>query len=149
MVLYDPMGDDMLQLVIGHPATNKTLFPRRAPPWAGDISKLSSAQLRSCHAFAQYAINNLRGMEGTTEYNGNQVSEAAVKVATDYPHTGEGTFGGLSEQERRQQQYAKAEASVDSLERELNSRNARTGGARVTNEPMTDGGRDVEAEPEV
>lgn len=127
MVLYDPMERPLLQLVTSHPATDKKLFPRRAPPWAGDISKLSDAQLRSAHAFAQFAINQLRGVEGTTSFQGNTVSETAVRVAQDYPNTGVGAFGGLSPEERQQQQYAKAEANVDRLEREAQQRGVSLG----------------------
>ena len=135
MVLYDPMEQPLLQLVVSHPATNKRLFPRRAPPWAGDISRLSNAQLRSCHAFAQYGINNLRGVEGTVDFNGNQISRTAQKVMEDYPHTGVGAFGGMSEEERRQVRYSQAESNEERLARELERRGARTGGARVRGAP--------------
>lgn len=144
MVLYDPMERPLLQLVTSHPATNKKLFPRRAPAWAGDITKLSNAQLRSCYAFAQYGINNLRGVTGTTSYNGNTVSEAAMKVMEEYPKTGQGAFGGKSPKERRQDRYARAESTRDKLQQEMNNR-----GVSVQNtyapdggRPMTDGGVD-------
>lgn len=119
MVLYDPMSPEMLQLVTSHPATDKKLFPRRAPPWAGDISKLSPAQLRSCIAFAEFGINNLRGMSGTTSYQGNTVSNTAVEVATSYPNQGQGAFGGQSGESRRQEQRQRAENNLQSLRDEL------------------------------
>lgn len=119
MVLYDPMERPLLQLVTSHPATNKKLFPRRAPPWAGDISKLSDAQLRSAHAFAQYGIQNLRGVTGTSSFNGNQVSNAAIRVAEDYPHTGQGAFGG---EDQQAQQRARAERNEERLRSEMQER---------------------------
>lgn len=129
MVLYDPMSQPLLQLVTSHPATNKVLFPRRAPPWAGDISALSNAQLRSIHSFAQYGANNLRGMTGTTSFQGNTVSRTAVEVFENYPNTGVGAFGGASEEERRQERYSRADANIDRIEREMNTRGV-TPGAR-------------------
>jgi hypothetical protein len=65
MVLYDPMERPLLQLVTSHPATNKKLFPRRAPVWANDITKLSDAQLRRarrsastrCRSFAAFLLS--------------------------------------------------------------------------------------------
>lgn len=140
MVLYDPMERPLLQLVTSHPATNKKLFPRRAPAWAGDISRLSDAQLRSAHAFAQYGINNLRGVTGTSSMNGNEVSNAAIQVAEEYPHTGAGAFGGMSEQERREARYRSAERTEEDLRQRLQSRGLNTGGTRVSGSPMTDGG---------
>lgn len=140
MVLYDPMERPLLQLVTSHPATNKKLFPRRAPSWAGDISRLSDAQLRSIHAFTQYAINNLRGVTGTSSFNGNEVSNTAIQVAEEYPNTGQGVFGGMSEQERREAAFASAERTEEDLRRRLDRRGVSTGGARVSNNPMTDGG---------
>lgn len=131
MVLYDPLSQPLLQLVTSHPATNKVLFPRRAPPWAGDFSKLSNAQLRSAHAFAQFGIQNLRGMEGTTSFRGNTVSRTAVEVFNNYPNTGVGVFGGLSEQERRQERFSKAEANRDALEREAQDRGISLGAGRA------------------
>jgi len=142
MVLFDPFERPLLQLVMSHPATNKRLFPRRAPPWAMDISRLSDAQLRSVHAFTQFAINNLRGEEGTVNFRGNEISRTAFIVATEYPNTGAGAFGGMSEEERRQQQYAAAEATRDTLENMLQQRGVRSGSSSVRGEPMTDGGRD-------
>lgn len=127
MVLYDPMERPLLQLVTSHPATDKKLFPRRAPPWAGDISRLSDAQLRSAHAFAQFGINQLRGETGTESFNGNQVSSAAVRVAEEYPNKGSGAFGGLSEQERRERRYRQAENNEERLRQELESRGIRSG----------------------
>jgi hypothetical protein len=141
MVLYNPMERPLLQLVTSHPATNKKLFPRRAPRWAQDISKLSDAQLRSCHAFAQYGINQLRGVKGTTSYQGRTISEAAAKVARDYPAQGAGQFGGKTPEDRRQERYNAAEAMVDTLREQMNERGISTGSQRV----RTDGGRD---EPE-
>lgn len=140
MVLYDPMERPLLQLVTSHPATDKKLFPRRAPSWAGDISRLSDAQLRSVHAFTQFAINNLRGETGTSSYNGNEVSNTAIMVAEEYPNTGQGVFGGMSEEERRQANYRQAERTEEQLRQELDRRGVSTGGARVPNNPMTDGG---------
>lgn len=138
MVLYDPMERPLLQLVTSHPATNKKLFPRRAPAWANDISKLSDAQLRSCQAFGQYAINQLRGVTGTTTYEGKRISETAAKVARDYPATGQGEFGGMTEEERRQRRYNEAERTMERLRDELNARGAGSGRQRV----RTDGGAD-------
>lgn len=127
MVLYDPMERPLLQLVTSHPATDKKLFPRRAPRWAGDISKLSDAQLRSIHAFTQFGINNLRGETGTVQMNGNEVSRTAQMVAQEYPHRGSGAFGGLSEQDRRQQRYAQAEATLEQIESEMDTRQIQAG----------------------
>lgn len=127
MVKFDPFDQPLLQLVTSHPATDKKLFPRRAPPWAGDISQLSDAQLRSAHAFAQYGINQLRGVTGTEQFRGNRVSSAAVQVAEDYPNTGVGAFGGMTEEERRQDRYSKAEANLQRLESEMNTRGIRAG----------------------
>jgi len=141
MVLYDPMERPLLQLVTSHPATNKKLFPRRAPAWAGDISKLSDAQLRSIHAFTQFAINNLRGETGTSSFNGNQVSNTAIKVAEEYPNTGMGAFGGMSAEERRQAQQRSAERTEEDLRNRLQRRGVSTGAATVSGSPMTDGGR--------
>lgn len=148
MVKYDPMERPVLQLVTSHPATDKKLFPRRAPPWTGDISQLSPAQLRSIHAFTQYAINNLRGVEGTVSFRGNRISESAMRVMEDYPHQGVGAFGGDPER-RRQRRYNRAEASLDQIESVMNQRGvSRTGGARVRGEAQTDGGQDIEPEAE-
>lgn len=122
MVLYDPMSQPLLQLVTSHPATNKVLFPRRAPPWAGDISKLSNAQLRSAHAFARFGAQNLRGMTGTTSFQGNTVSRTAVEVFENYPNKGQGAFGGLSAEERRQERYSRADANIQRLQAELQDR---------------------------
>lgn len=141
MVLYDPMERPLLQLVTSHPATNKKLFPRRAPAWAGDISKLSDAQLRSIHAFTQFAINNLRGETGTSSFNGNQVSNTAIMVAEEYPNTGMGAFGGMTAEERRQASQRSAERTEEDLRRRLEQRGVSTGAARVSGSPMTDGGR--------
>lgn len=127
MVLYDPMERPLLQLVTSHPATDKKLFPRRAPPWAGDLSRLSDAQLRSAHSFAQYGINNLRGVTGTSSFNGNQVSNAAIQVAEDYPNTGAGSFGGMTPDERRQARYARAERNRDRLAEEAQTRGVSLG----------------------
>ena len=140
MVLYDPMERPLLQLVTSHPATDKKLFPRRAPAWAGDISRLSDAQLRSVHAFTQFAINNLRGVTGTSSLNGNEVSNTAIEVAENYPNTGNGAFGGMSAEERRQANYASAERTEELLRQELSQRGVSTGSSRVSNNPMTDGG---------
>lgn len=143
------MERPLLQLVTSHPATNKKLFPRRAPDWAQDISELSNAQLRSCHAFAQYGVNQLEGVTGTTEYQGRTISKSAMKVATDYPATGQGAFDGDSPQERRQERREKAQASIDALQREMESRpnmNNR-GTSRIRSdggEPRTDGGQTQE-----
>lgn len=142
MVIYDPMERPLLQLVTSHPSTDKKLFPRRAPPWAGDISKLSNAQLKSCHAFAQFGIQNLRGVEGTTSYAGNTVSRTAMRVMENYPHQGQGAFGGMSEQERRQERYSRAEANRDNLADEAQSRGISLGSV-AGGSPVTDGGRDV------
>jgi hypothetical protein len=149
MVLYDPMERPLLQLVMSHPATNKKLFPRRAPRWAQDVTELSDAQLRSCHAFAQYGINQLRGVTGTTTYQGREISEAAAKVARDYPAKGTGQFGGMTPKERRQQRYNDAEERMDKLERVMKDRGIASGRSRVRTDdgPRTDGGRDVD-EPE-
>lgn len=154
MVLYDPMEQPTLQLVMSHPATDKKLFPRRAPSWAGDISNLSDAQLRSVHAFTQFAINNLRGETGTVSMNGNEVSQTAEIVATEYPHTGTGAFGGMSQQERRQRQQRLAERTEEQLRQEIENRGISTGGvaggSRQRTEEIprleTDGGRPVEQE---
>lgn len=143
MVLYDPMERPLLQLVTSHPATDKKLFPRRAPRWAGDISKLSDAQLRSAHAFAQFGINNLRGETGTVTMNGNTVSRTAQIVAEEYP-SGTGTFGGLSAERRREQQYAQAEATVTQLENEMDRRGISSGTAQpgqTQTIPLPDGGQ--------
>lgn len=142
MVLYDPMERPLLQLVTSHPATDKKLFPRRAPPWAGDVSRLSDAQLKSAHAFTQFAINNLRGVTGTESFNGNEVSSAAVRVAEDYPNTGAGAFGGLTPQERRQQRYSRAERNRDKLTQIAQQRNISLG-ASPTGPARSDGGNDT------
>lgn len=143
MVLYDPMEQPLLQIVQSHPATDKKLFLRRAPPWAGDISKLSVAQLRSCQAFAQFGINRLRGETGTVSMNGNTVSRTAQIVAEEYNNTGTGAFGG-DPQRRQQMKEAQAQRNLERLEQELQRKNASTGAARVRGEPMTDGGVDGE-----
>lgn len=140
MVLFDPMSPRLLQLVISHPATNKRLFPRRAPPWAGDITKLSAAQLRSAINFAEFGINNLRGMQGTTSFQGNTVSRTAVEVFQNYPDTGEGTFGGMTQEERIQQQRQRAQRNVERM-RDVLDRKER---AEARGVARTDGGRDIE-----
>lgn len=129
MVLYNPMEQPMLQLVISHPATDKVLFPRRAPPWVGDLRALSDAQLRSVHAFAQYAINNLRGETGTSSFNGNMVSNAAIEVANNYPHTGVGAFGGNPER-RRERRQRSAERTVEQIESIAQERQVNLGASR-------------------
>lgn len=120
MVLFNPMSPRLLQLVQTHPATNKRLFPRRAPPWAGDITKLSAAQLRSAINFAQFGVNNLRGMTGTESFRGNSVSRAAVEVFRNYPDTGEGAFGGMTAEERRQANRQQASRNIERLQDVLN-----------------------------
>lgn len=137
MVLFNPMSPRLLQLVTSHPATNKTLFPRRAPVWAGDASKLSPAQLRSAINFAQYAMNNLRGMTGTTGFRGNTVSRTAVEVFQNYPDTGVGAFGGQSPEARRQAKREQAQANVDRLQTILSEKEAAEAQGRVA----TDGGQ--------
>lgn len=147
MVLYDPMERPLLQLVTSHPATNKKLFPRRAPAWANDITKLSDAQLRSCQAFGQYAMSQLRGVTGTEMYEGKRISSTAAKVARDYPSTGRGIFGGLTAEERRQQSYAESERTMQRLNDELRARGVSTGSQRVTGGgAVADGGVNVTPE---
>jgi len=145
MVLFDPFERPLLQLVMSHPATNKRLFPRRAPPWAMSLSRLSDAQLRSAHAFTQFAINNLRGETGTQQFGGNTVSRAAVIVATEYPNKGIGVFGGLSAQERLDQQYAAAEATEERLRTLIDQRGIQSGAARGG--VATDGGQVIDEPP--
>ena len=125
MVLYDPMERPLLQLVTSHPATDKKLFPRRAPPWAGDISQLSNAQLDSAIAFTEFMTNNVRGSndaQGTSSFRGNQVSNSALMVMRNYPNTGIGAFGGDTPQERRQNQYDQADANLQRLQNERQQR---------------------------
>ena len=130
MVLYDPMDPNVLQLVTSHPATDKKLFPRSAPDWAGDLTKLSDAQLRSVHAFTEFGINELRGETGTVSMDGNTVSKTAQIVANEYPHQGQGVFGGLTAQQRRQERYGEAEATLDDIEDEIQTRQIATGPQR-------------------
>lgn len=121
MVLVEFLGRQF-QVVNGPGTTpNGNLVLRKAPPWAGAnsaeelVGAMSQPQVRAIVALGSWASANLEGETGTTRFRGQRVPRAAAKMAREFPNTGQGAFGGLSDDERRRQ-AAEERISVNDID---------------------------------
>jgi len=114
--LFAPVSK--IVLVRSHPATFKRFFGRSLA-WFMVPGGLvgTKPQLKARASLARWAYENCYGKEGTvTLPDGRRISKPAYLVMTEYPHKGEGVFGGLSKRERAERRHAMAAETIRKLE---------------------------------
>lgn len=110
MVRFSIMDPRDVSVVRGHPSTKKHNYLRKVPITA-DLPTRAQAEARL--ALSEYASANLFGRTGTVVLpDGRRISQGAYIVMTQYPHTGTGAFGGMSNEQRASMKHELAPASI-------------------------------------
>jgi len=97
----------------GPPWSRRKIILKKPSPWTGNREALRPAQIKACIALGE-AAKAARGTRGLTLYKGISMPGVAVKVAMAVSK-GEGAYGGKRMADRRTEQHAKADTSLDGL----------------------------------
>lgn len=110
MVKFNIMDPRDMSIVKGHPSTKKHNFLRKVSFRAENPS---AAQAEARLALSQFATQNLYGRTGTVVLpDGRVISLGAYTVQTQYPHKGQGAFGGMTNEQRASMRHELAPGSI-------------------------------------
>ena len=110
MVKFNIMDPRDVSIVRGHPSTKKHNFLRKVSFRA---EHPSAAQAEARLALSQFATQNLYGRTGTVVLpDGRVISLGAYTVQTQYPHKGQGAFGGMTSEQRASMRHELAPGSI-------------------------------------
>ncbi|MDD3813230.1 MAG: hypothetical protein PHZ02_01180 [Desulfocapsaceae bacterium] len=124
MVKFNIMDPPEVSVVRGHPSTKKTNFLRKVSFRAEHPSEPQAAARL---ALSQFASQNLYGRTGTMVMpDGRVISVGAYTVMVQYPHKGQGAFGGATNEQRASMRHELAAASIQKQQTRLES--MRSGG---------------------
>lgn len=117
MVSFNIMDPPRVSIVRGHPSTRKTNFMRKVSFRA---EHPSAAQAEARLALSQYATANLYGRTGTVVLpDGRVISIGAYTMQTQYPHRGQGAFGGSTPEQRASMRHELAPGSIQKQQARL------------------------------
>jgi hypothetical protein len=117
MVKINIMEPRDVVVVRGHPSTKKHNFLRTA---SFRDEHPSQAQAEARLALSQFATSNLYGRTGTVVLpDGRVISTGAYIVQTQYPHTGQGAFGGMTTEQRASMRHELAPGSIQKQQARL------------------------------
>lgn len=128
MVRFNIMDPRDVSIVRGHPSTKKHNFLRKVS-FRAENPSVPQAEARL--ALSEFASTHLYGKTGTVVLpDGRVISAGAYTVMTQYPHTGQGAFGGMTNDQRAAQRHELAPASINKQRQRLErmSRTGRAGG---------------------
>lgn len=117
MVRFNIMDPRDVSIVRGHPSTKKHNFLRKVSFRAENPS---AAQAEARLSLSEFASTHLYGKTGTVVLpDGRVISAGAYTVMTQYPHTGQGAFGGLTADQRAAMRHELAPASINKQRQRL------------------------------
>ena len=117
MVKFNIMDPRDVSIVRGHPSTKKHNFLRKVT-FRAEHPSVAQAQARL--ALSEFASSNLYGKTGTVVLpDGRVISLGAYTIMTQYPHTGQGAFGGMSPDQRASMRHELAPASINKQRQRL------------------------------
>ncbi|WP_343577453.1 hypothetical protein [Mycobacterium sp.] len=119
MVVIDPFGaENKLEIVSGMPQTTKRNFFRKVPSFY-DIKRRSRAMLQANLGVGKFMASH-RGTTGTVaRANGTRISVLSMQLGQAMSGK---DYGGLSVQQRKEQEYAAADASIRRQEKVLSEK---------------------------
>jgi len=110
MVKFNIMDPQDVSIVRGHPSTKKHNFLRKVS-FRAEHPSVAQAEARL--ALSQFATQNLYGRTGTVVLpDGRVISLGAYTVQTQYPHKGQGAFGGMTNEQRASMRHELASGSI-------------------------------------
>lgn len=121
---FSIMDPPEVTIVRGHPSTKKANFMRKVS-FRAEHPSVAQAEARL--ALSQFATQNLYGRTGTVVLpDGRVISLGAYTVQTQYPHRGQGVFGGISNEQRASMRHELAPGSIQKQQDRLTRMRAPT-----------------------
>lgn len=128
MVKFNIMDPRDVSIVRSHPSTKKHNFLRKVS-FRAEHPSVAQAEARL--SLSEFASSHLYGKTGTVVLpDGRVISVGAYTVMTQYPHTGQGAFGGMTSDQRAAMRHELAPASINKQRVRLERMRAGSRGGR-------------------